>query len=596
MKAIKQTLNTFVQALRQKEQLIFNKKGEWNYTPYFFRIWKKFLHNVSVVDAFVQELTRVELSNEEKVDYSNYQEAGQLILESNASIALQQRLIAMSYRLEEVELADYNLEQAARLYSIVYEWKKQQDLIPQKELTVEEKAKIKETTSYSLFASLLLEDSELQERFFQWVIRDRNDAAIFIQYPALQEKLVDCMLNGRIGRIGNGLLQIQKTDKKIVTLAFEGNPINILDETQRYTFKGGYTLTVAEVFEIFRNKFAEAGNLEFMAEGVINWHYLNLGHWDAQNEQYQVIDMEQAAWWEQLPAFETLTLQEARRRYGQHMDGYTWNVAATASRGSATLDYEQTHAYLDLAIPLGRGRYAIYDFGKFANWFPTNFMEVMSIFAFNVHASVGYPDENVFYTHRETAQHSFAITPEEGMRCLSSIRDDILVAREANFVYQIESDNCALWAHHKICDSIGEERVPDIFTMKLIDTEPVGPVAGLFALIRKFPATMHDTILVKLHLCLGAFKGTWIEENGQKVYKSLVNHDFWNEGGIYLPALLHRKIESGLLARVTNYLKRVIAAAIRPVRRFVKEVVIPFIIHTFERPEINLLILTRRKE
>ena len=107
--------------------------------------------------------------------------------------------------------------------------------------------------------------------------------------------------------------------------------------------------------------------------------------------------------------------------------------------------------------------------------------------------TIAYPDENEFYSHRHTVYHSFVVEEEEGLRFMDSIKKDIRLSREGNFVYQIESDNCAKWTQEKLENELGQHRVPNLYKMSLLDTEPQGFVSNIFDLIKKLPKTFQVT-------------------------------------------------------------------------------------------------------
>ncbi len=421
------------------------------------------------------------------------------------------------------------------------EWKEKQPLIQDKELTPKEVDYLTYTATRTDFLEHLLRDPHLQSAFFKWVIRDGIHPQLFIEYPELQKKLVQCHLNGRIGLQGGNIIKIYP-DK--VTLPFEGIEHNILDGREEVCFRGNYRLTIDQIFDIFKHKGLRVGNLEFMADGVINWNVHRLGWWDAAARDYRIIDVDQPGWWKYLPRLQVLTLAEAKERYGAHMDGQVWNVAATASRSSPSLDFEKTHAYIELAIPMGNSCYAIYDFGKFAYQFPGSVIENLSFFCRTVPATVAYPDENVYYTHRQHAQYSFSLTSEQGFDLMHEIAQDIRSSRVGNFVYQIESENCAKWSHEKIEAVVGSWKMPNLFKIHLLDTEPEGACRFIFSLIKKIPNKWQTPLLSSLHLPFGAAETQHVIENGILVEKSLRTHQFWNTGVVYLPAyLLHQKFQ-----------------------------------------------------
>lgn len=577
------TLNKLVQALEENYPISGLKGGYWHLDGMFKRMLSPSDDQwASLAEAFCFALDEIEsipiqFADEEvpqTIPFKSYLKVANLILEhlktctSHEALKqlkiLKRRYTALLYRLESIngglDSACPSEEVIQKLFDLATDWKHNHVIIIEKMITEKDRHKLIDAAQYPEFVALLFEDQELKNAFMLWSLQDKNAVAPFIQFPGIQEKLVDCALSGRIGRQGGNTLRIKKEYNeegsvrlKLLTLPIEGQDINILDGNHLYTFRGNYTLTINEMFEVFRNKKTYIGNLEFFAEGITNWNNHRLGWWDADKQVYQTIDVDKPEWWNQLPIFEVLSKKEAQQKYGWHLDGSHWNAAATASRGSASLDFERTHAYLEMAIPLPEGkRYAVYDFGKFADQFPANHFETLSMFCRNVHAVVAYPDENVFYSHRQHAYHSFCLTSEEGKKLMNLIKRDILHSREKNFVYQIESENCAKWTHELLEKILGEEFVPNLFKMSLLHTEPVGPVAKLFELIKKLPQKFQTKVLTTLHLPLGAFKGTWIVENGKKVKKSLTNHPFWETAEVYLPAFLHKQKETGSLAFVVE--------------------------------------------
>lgn len=465
---------------------------------------------------------------------------------------LEQRIIGLKYRLEEsnggldpVKAIDENIL-LMRQYAA--EWKRLHPLIGEPLISPQEFSLLRQVAEYPAFIELIKKSPQIRESFLTWVLQDENAIPPFVQYPATVERITLSSLSGRIGRLGSHLLQISKGLIKVLTLPFEGRPHSILDPQALIHFRGGYTLSIADIFSIFKNKTIDPGNLEFMQEGIVNWSSHFLGYWDAFLKMYIKIDVDQPNWWEQMPVYETFTRKQLMKRYGMDLKPRQWVIAPTATRGRPNLDYEETHAYLEVAIPNSKGQYSIYDFGKLAVRYPKSFIEKLMMFTEVVHATVAYPDDNVFLTQRQTGFQPYAVNGMRGSRLMDNIKEDILHSRGSNFVYQIESENCAKWVYKKLEAILGKDHLPDLFRMQLLDTEPQGPVAHLFSWIKKLPARWQVPVLTHLHLPLGAMREVWIEEDGQRVAKSLATHTFFDTGQIYLPALLISKIVSNQLS------------------------------------------------
>ncbi len=425
-------------------------------------------------------------------------------------------------------------------------WKKEQDIYFDKSLTKAEKKHLKYAARYTLFVDLLLEDKDLRDKFFFWTLQDGNSPEIFIEFPSLTEWIIQSDLSRRLGKF-DGLIQIEETNGvKDVTLLFEGKPVSILDTEREIEFRGSYTRTVAEVFEVFRCKYKEVGDFEIFEDGVISWNTFKMGYWDDSLQEYILADFLSDNWWKDLPHFETLTHEEVEKRYEVAIDGVSWVSAVTATRGNINLSYEKTHAFIELAIPDGRGRYQIYNFGKYGRDFPKNMWDGLKKFTLTMLANVMYPDENVYYSHRQRGYYPFVISPEKGRMILNLIRHEIFRCMAGKSVYQIESDNCAKWTVDILTDALGPDNIPNLYKMSLLDCEPGGPMQKLFNLIKKLPKFLHAFAITRLHYPIGAWRGVWVKHTYGKEWKSLSSHQFFNTAEVYLPALVIKKRDEGL--------------------------------------------------
>lgn len=590
-KVLSETILGFIQAVLNNQPVILRDSRWWIQSPFrlFFSklFWGEEASYLQLAKAMEQEIDQVseapiifseDSSNMTGIEvYDEYLLACDMIdkklIRFRTDAAKQARhqllfkTLSWKYRIEEanggIDASPVQQPLVNVLRKMVYDWKKEQELIAEKSLSSRDILQLQETSQFPEFVLLLLKSQTIQEAYLQWVFRDGNSARIFIEYPQLREKLVECNLNGRIGRIHEEDLKIQrvpwesteqKSWKKVVTLPFEGVDQDILDEEKMITFRGNYQLSVKEIFEVFKNKTYEVGELEYLGMGITNWNCHKWGFFDKELNGHRLIDFNHNQWWKQLPLVEIISEQEASSRYEKSLDGVSWCVSATATRGTATLDFENTHAFLEIAIPWGDGRYAIYDFGKFACKYPASFFEGISMFCQNLHATVSYPDENIFYSHREQSYYAFLLSPEQGDELMGRLKKDMFKAQQNNFVYQIESDNCALWVHNHLVGVLGAKEVPNMFRMHLLDTEPFGPVSVLFSLIRKLPKFIQTPVLTFFHRPLGAAKKTWIFEKGKYICKSLTRHEFWVSGEVFLPALLHKFKEEGILAHFREFI------------------------------------------
>lgn len=460
------------------------------------------------------------------------------VLERGMDYPLMRAWIALRYRLGE----DTPDRQAGRSLRWLWErakcWKASQPLIRCRFLTAHDRACLDIASRYQDFCALLAQDQALAEQFFLWVLRDQNDPEPFIEFPFAVSRLIACGLSNRLTRAQTAL-RIVEGAMKDLQMPFEGQWISVVDPIKKVDLGCGLSLSIEEVYAIFAKKEVQVGDVEFMAGGVINWNLHRLGR-RALDGSYRMVDSRQEAWWLQMPFLELLDRKKVAKRYLVEVRTGQWVAAATATRGRPCLDFEETHAFLELAIPVGRDLYAIYDFGKLAVQYPKGTIERLLMLTKTVHATVAFPDENTFYTHREKAYVPFVLSEKEGERLMQAIASDIHASLACRFVYQIESENCAKWVHQKLAVVL-REKLPDLFTIALLDTEPQGPVAAIFRWIKRLPHQWRVSVLAYLHLPLGSARGLWTYEAGRWRWHSLFTHEFSSHGMIYLPALLIEK-------------------------------------------------------
>ncbi|MCB1112583.1 MAG: hypothetical protein H7A37_00095 [Chlamydiales bacterium] len=615
MRVLSHHFKEFLSALREGKRVVCQEDGSWHIESFVRNLFNRLFiadekRIIGIGNALVAAMNRVEhipvrfsdedgIACEQSVDFDMYLQAADHVISmlraldnkhaSRVASSLARRQIGLLYRLEEVnggfdpQAVDMTL--LNKLKSMVIEWRSNNPVIDEVALSPQDLLRLQETSRYHSFVNLLLEDEHVREAFMVWIGRDAVDPVVFIQFPAVQERLTDSLLACRIGRMGGHQLKVQKiAGEKVVTLPFEGRDVNILDEEKTVTLRGNYAATVEEIFNSFAKKNSEVGNFEYFAHGVMNWNVHKWAWWDADAQEYRCIDLTRERWWEQLPLFEVLTTEQASRRYEVPLDGVKWSVSATAVRERPHLDFERTHAFFEVAIPFGEGRYAIFDMGKYAKLYPASTLDGLTMLADNMHATVSYPDDCSYSTHRQWAHQAFEMSPEDGVAIMEKIKNDMIKGMEHNFVYQIESDNCARWVHDVLESVVGQHRLPDMFRQHLLDTTPEGAAAPIFRALNLLPRWLATPIMANLHRLFGAHRGRWIVEHGQRVYKSLTRHEFWKTGIVYLPSRLVMLRKSGILkplllestrlcAAAKNYAHTVVSAVARHLKMWVRKTV-----------------------
>lgn len=539
------------------EILYVTKEGELRPLSRYFKPLKGFLLKRSI-DRYNQKLDELELQAlnlpiSPKSVWDLSIEAGERLAKQPVNADFFWRLLALKYRVERISpLLTPNEKTLDWLKKLATEWKEKNSLFWEKKLNPKEIKYLEITATYSDFTELLgIQD--FQDHFFNWIIRDRCPPKVFIEYPHLTGLINDHALNGRIGVVGGDKLKIQKVKKggyfqKIVTLLFEGRDIDILDFSKTIIFRGGLTLTIGEIFTLFRDKVKRFVDVEFFAQGITNWNAQHMGYFVPSKNKYEEISLSQREWWRQLPPIEILTLEEAKKRFGQQINGFNWWVSANAAREYLNLNFEKCHAYLEIAIPYKDGTYNIYDFGKFARFFPYGVVEDMAFFTVTTAATIAYPDENIYHTTRQQVGYGFELNHFQGLELMDEIKQDIIDARNGNLIFQVETENCAQWIQTHLEDILGFDNIPNLFRIKLLKSDAKGVPGFVFNLIRKLPARFHTNAIQAIHYPFGAWKGLYVvDRQGQKIFKALNKSQFWSDIVVYLPALLHKQFERGFV-------------------------------------------------
>jgi hypothetical protein len=585
MRELNHSIHAFIDALHEKKPVRLTTAGKWcplSRISYWAErlTGQEAVRAIELLKAFILALDRLEaipvnfsrvpgMNVSQRADFHGYLSAAQSLKkyvqeESSSQMKaaldrLKYRTLGLLYRLEEenggLHLAEKNTPLMACLASEAEKWKRKEKVFWKIELSEGEVHALERSVQYLAFTKNLLQDASVREDFFAWVLRDGLPPEVYIQFPALKEKIIQSRLSGRIGRMGENFLHMRKVDseegelQKVVTLPFEGVDISLLDENKEVIFKGNYRVKIKHVLHVFRDKHKDLGNFEMFAEGSLNWNSNCMGWWDNDLCAYQLVNLERRDWWRQLPVLEVLTFEEARRRFGVDLDGSKWVLAAKSARESVSLDYDGCHAYIEMAVPTSDQYYVIYTFGKAATELPRNFWHRLFLFGAHVPATIVYPDENMYFTHRQQIGYSFEMNEEEGLRLMDAFKEDIRRAREGNMVFQIEAENCGKWIQNHLEEHLGKERVPNLYRFPILEAEPNGLMAKFFSFFQALPRFCRNRLFILIHYPLGAWRGKWVvDKQGQKVWKSLINSSFWKDAVTYMPAYLHKQHEIGVFA------------------------------------------------
>lgn len=463
--------------------------------------------------------------------------------------ALQFRAAALLYRAGsryggEDPLAKPDAHLLEALVVRAEKWKSKQIFYDSPKITEEEHQFLKQLAAYPKSAALLLNDAVGMDHFFKWSLRNCLSVQVFVEFPEITKKINVCLLRNRIGAYkGKALECVAKDGKKDVTLLMEGKPVSLLEGKKQVQFSHGLTLTVDQVFEVFKQKNYEEGHLAFFEDGVRNWDAHRLGPVNSDLKIAKEIDLDQKDWHKQLPMKGHYTAEEATRLFGKPLDGKNYLFTLVATRQTKILNTFGAHSYFRLLIPDGKGGYDYtFGFGKFAETYPKNIFHTFTFLGGVKKAKIQYFDNNEQYTNRQSHELHFLMNPEKGKSCLESIRQDILNARAGLLVFQILVHNCTDWVCHKIKHFVDDPLAKKIFTMRLTDLEVQGPFGAIMHMARRMPDSINRLFFRLLAVVIGGKQEKCTLKKGRLKPISVARKRPY-ERNFQHPGMLWRKLE-----------------------------------------------------
>lgn len=594
MPVIHGNLKEFTKQLNNNSRIECDKKGNWNIEYTRSKINRMLTCERSEIQqltnlcsAMCNELDTLErepvlfknnhsFSQEQKEHFSSYFKAAlavenRVLKNPSAKLipqinALQQRVIALKYRIESIHGGlNPTITADKKLYSqflrLAQDWKKEQKLYPAKDkkLSLRDICKIQEVCRYPEFTKMLIKDKRLRDTFFKWTVRDNNGVKQFIEFPTVCARIRSTFLDKRIGYLNPDELSVKKiknrsdTLEKVICLPFfDGEKVcrmSILDESQKVELNGNRILSIKEIFDIFSHKNITPGNVEFFGPtGINNWGNHESGWWNPRTLSYVRPDFSKTDWWKQLPIFQILPKKELERQYSLNLNKDDWAICMKSTRESLNFELTGTHGYLELAIPLGKDQYAIYPFGKHVTLFPTRTVDQLKMVTQTVQGKIGYPDENPMYSQRQHALFPKILKATEGVKVLDEIKKDIIASTQGNIYFQLSGENCAHWAQSKFALTEGGSAL-NLFRMQVINMQPTNAV--LNAIIH-LPDLFKPYINVEPYI-MGLFHyfatkgGRTVTENGKETHKVTLFAKTYKDQYQYQPDLLPRKIEDKTL-------------------------------------------------
>lgn len=455
---------------------------------------------------------------------------------------LQVRLTALKYRsgLKQPRINGRSkIEQ--QLLIDAMNWKSKQINFKSSRLSSKEIEKIKEVCRYRSFAKLLIKQDSLKMRFFKWTLQNDHLVPIFVQYPALSERIRECLLEGRLGVTHS--LKYNEKNKDVLIRTEKGKLFSLLNSKNRVYLNKRDSITVNEIFEIFRKKNTEEGRLTFQGKGLSNWDPHRFGRLNGKTGKFQGIDLERSKWYAQLKSETIVSKHIASKIFGVPCDGKKWVISVAATRQvKGKLTMAGSHTFMRFAYPDSQGNYhCSYPISKFPLNYPKNIIDTIDrLFGFTA-GTLELPDNNLFYTHREKKEIHFLNTPSRSLKMMESIRQDLIASKEKNLPFQYLIDNCTHWVVRKIKKYVYKD-IEHLFAEDFNRIRAGGFLGLLVRITKKMPTIMQVVVLYSFCFAFGGWRRKSFRINGRKKNLYLLDPSNWKNKKFIHPGIFFNKI------------------------------------------------------
>jgi len=425
-------------------------------------------------------------------------------------------------------------------------WKGKQFPPLSSDLSPYENRKILSTCRHKNFVDLLREDPALFHEYCRFVFRNLGDSCkdsvqIFIKFPHIAERLTSSHLDKRVHVVGNKGLTCKKND---VTILIEGKPVSLKDDRREIRFQDGSVSSLNTILNNFRDSEGYS-DYEYYEQGILNVGPRNL--------RLNLADKDN--WWKGIPAYKTLKQNEVEKRYKTKLGENQPLITFMASRGTdKTLRVDQSHGWVELAIPRENGTYSIIPFGKRTHTKPTTALDKIA-YVFSTRRGSIVLDTEPFYLHLQRTGFPVPISGKQLNRCLETVRKDLISSENGEEFFQAQGDNCATWAQHifeetcKDHPSFIGSKLPKLYKVDILKTTMPSAflnfLTSIFHFISKWisPQAAHAS-RVGLSILFGASKT--YQCKGKKI--TLSHNINWITGELNLPAQLFHNVD-GLRAK-----------------------------------------------
>lgn len=471
--------------------------------------------------------------------------------------------IGLKYRLQNSQSNEvYALEKVEDIFS---KWKKVNPMKGDREVNFHEKKVLEKTCHYRSFVKLLLRDSSIREEYFKWV-SEGNEADPFIQFPAKATSLTWHSVSKILGHHGGHQLQVEvhhtpRGCYKDLTMLFEGKRESILDDRKVVVLKHGYSLTLAEIFYIFRKRAEGFGNVEFSStKGFINWNPIKMGSYDPLLQSYHQINLDVENWYTQLEPTAIYSLDQAQKIFKDihgnslECDGQRWMIGFVCTNAHEEILVQDAHAFLGVGIPDENKNYHFYPFGKFTQEFPPDLPESLQTFTQKAKAliqcfralidhlkgGIAYPDENIRNNRFSHASY-FSLTPEEGKSRLHKLREDLRSSRQGQLYFQYLSRSCIHWCYEILRSDISKDQAKELNGIHLFDVKTTGILKYFYRFLGLFSQENQVRVMNFLMKILKPNRVQIVGKKGEMKWISIVDKAPWADKCLHPGVLIQKK-------------------------------------------------------
>lgn len=462
-------------------------------------------------------------------------------------------LYSLKAPFEEEEIADLS-----EWEKLALDWKKSQECLDRRELSESDLKRLKKAASYKGFESLM-QDEAYRNDFFNWTLRYRLPADLFICFPGMRKKLTESWLHDQLASDEGSNIKIDPMARKVEILFENDTWKNLLDPHEHISL-GGIDFTMSQVLHDFAESQFSSQHLRYFpklnppdpihkTEGITFWE---------KHKVMQKLDLTKDRFYEELPPVRRMTAQEVDACFDKPLNG-KWIFGIAAARDTKKMTFSGNHAFLILGIPMKDGNYSFYPFGKLPVIYPRNISEFLKLIFEMVFSEIIYPDDNIDRFEREHLIIPIVCDEETGMNALNKIRKDLQKSHSGakKLLFHIGVLNCCHWVE-KLAKKVFIN-LTDLFGVNLFDLSPSGFAGHIFSWIRPHK-WIQPYIITPFVYFMGGRNIQFIDKDDRRKSYSLWEFNSWfKEKGFYSASVLYsrkEKIEANISSFTNTFVKK----------------------------------------